>query len=201
MRLLPALAAPLLLLLSCSDETPHGIAANINPETTPTMLTHQVETLISDSGVTRYRMTAPVWMVFDEAKVPTWRFPKGIHLEKFDELLKPMATIDADSATYFKQDQTWRLDGNVRIANLANEKFLTNQLFWNQRDKKVYSDSFIHIERPDRILEGYGFEANERMTSYNIRNVSGIFPTPKRGAEAPAATSAPAPAPSSAPSP
>ena len=57
-----------------------------------------------------------------------------------------------------------------------NEKFLTNQLYWDQRQHKLYSDSFIHIERPDKVLEGYGFDSNEQLTRYTIRKVSGIFP-------------------------
>ena len=57
-----------------------------------------------------------------------------------------------------------------------NEKFLTQQLFWDQRTHKLYSDSFIHIERTDRVLEGYGFESNEQLTRYTIKKVSSIFP-------------------------
>ena len=68
------------------------------------------------------------------------------------------------------------LNGNVRILNVQNEKFLTNQIFWDQRNHKVYSDSFIHIERSDRIIEGYGFESNEKMTTYTVTRPSGIFP-------------------------
>ena len=82
----------------------------------------------------------------------------------------------ADSATYFKNKQLWRLDGNVSLTNVMNEKFQTNQLFWDQRQEKLYSDSFIHIERPDKVLEGYGFDSNQNLTRYTIRRVSGIFP-------------------------
>lgn len=57
-----------------------------------------------------------------------------------------------------------------------NEKFLTQQLFWDQRQRKLYSDSFIHIEQADKVLEGYGFDSNEQLTRYTIRRVSGIFP-------------------------
>lgn len=81
-----------------------------------------------------------------------------------------------DSATYFKNKSLWRLDGNVNILNTRGEKFLTQQLFWSQRDRNVYSDSFIHIERNDRVIEGYGFTSNERMTTYTIHKPSGIFP-------------------------
>ena len=60
---------------------------------------------------------------------------------------------------------------------MAAQRFLTPQLFWDQRQHKLYSDSFIHIERPDQVLEGYGFDSNEQLTRYNVRSVSGIFPT------------------------
>lgn len=175
--IVPSMIMPLLLIAAaCKDDVRLGVTANIDPEVTPTMMTRDVETLISDSGITRYRIVSPLWLVYDEATVPRWRFPKSLRLEKFDDYLRKIATVECDSATYYKSSQLWQLDGNVRIENAAKEKFLTNQLFWDQKERKVYSDSFIHIERPDRTLEGYGFTANERMTSYNVRRVSGIFP-------------------------
>lgn len=185
---LPLLAAVVMavaVFVACDNGTPKDTVGNVNPEHTPTMVTDDVETLISDSGITRYRIVSPKWLVYDEAKEPHWDFPKGLELESYDDNLKPDASIKCDSAQYLKRKQLWRLDGKVIINNKKNEKFLTRQLFWDQRAHKVYSDSFIHIETPDRVLEGYGFEANERLTGYRIRNVSGIFPVPKRGMGAP----------------
>lgn len=168
--------AAILVMTSCRQDSKIGVASNIDPEVTPTMMTRDVETLISDSGITRYRIITPLWLMYDEAKEPYWRFPKGVSVEQFNDMMMRHATVDCDSATYMKDPQIWRLDGNVRIATVANERFRTNQLYWDQRRHKLYSDSFIRIERPDRTLEGYGFTANERLTSYEIKRVSGIFP-------------------------
>ena len=55
-------------------------------------------------------------------------------------------------------------------------RFLTQQLFWDQNARKVYSDSFIHIERAEQIIEGVGFKSNERMTIYELDKPMGIFP-------------------------
>lgn len=55
------------------------------------------------------------------------------------------------------------------------EKFDTDQLFWDQENKKIYSDKFIRIEGNDRILTGYGFESNQEMTEYRIFNNTGVF--------------------------
>ncbi|MBD5202406.1 MAG: LPS export ABC transporter periplasmic protein LptC [Bacteroides sp.] len=175
MRRLPLIFLVAIAAAACSDDKPVGMA-DIDVEHTPTMLTRNVETLISDSGITRFRITAPVWYIYDETATPVWRFPESLLLERFGDHMDVEATVRADSATYFKERQLWRLDGHVRISNTAGEKFLTNQLFWDQKQHKVYSDSFIHIERIDKTLEGHGFTSDEQLTRYTIRDVSGIFP-------------------------
>ena len=177
MRVLPVLCAlAVLIVVGCSNDKTEVVHRNTDMETAPTMMTRDVVTMISDSGITRYRITTDLWLVYDEATEPLWRFPEGLFMEKFDDKFATDATILCDSATYFKNKQLWRLDGNVNILNTLGEKFLTQQLYWDQRNKMVYSDSFIHIERADRTIEGVGFESNDRMTRYNIMNPTGIFP-------------------------
>lgn len=180
MRLLPLSASAVILAAtvltsSCKEDNPIA-TADVDASVTPTMITRNVETLISDSGVVRYRINTPVWYVYDETDDPCWKFPDGLSLDKFDDFFRREAHVRADSATYFKIKQLWRLDGNVDISNIMNEKFLTEQLYWDQRQHKLYSDSFIHIETADKVLEGYGFDSNEQLTRYSIRRVAGIFP-------------------------
>ncbi len=164
-------------LTSCSEDKRETIAISADPETFPTMKTLDVSTTISDSGYTRYNITAPVWLMFEEAAEPHWNFPGGIYVVKYDNDMKENGTFTADTATYLSLQRIWRFDRNVRMKNVNGDRFLTQQLFWDQNRKKLYCDSFIHIERSDRIIEGYGFESNEAMTEYTIRRPSGIFPT------------------------
>ncbi len=161
---------------SCTEEKKATAEAAGSPETTPSMITTHVETLISDSGIVRYRVTAPVWKIFDLAAEPFWSFDSGLKLVKYDDLFRQEATVTADSAIYRERIKLWELRGNVNISNIAGDRFLTELLFWDQTSQKVYSDSFIRIEQPDRTLEGYGFTSNDRLTTYAIRHVSGIFP-------------------------
>lgn len=162
---------------SCSEDKRETIAISADPETFPTMRTLDVATMISDSGYTRYHITAPVWLMFEEAKEPHWNFPQGLYVIKYDNDMKENGTFTADTATYWSLQKIWQFDRNVRMKNVNGDRFLTQQLFWDQNKRKLYSDSFIHIERSDRIIEGYGFESNEAMTEYTIRRPSGIFPT------------------------
>lgn len=141
------------------------------------MSTLRANTIITDSGYPRYRIIAPTWLMFDNAQEPRWTFPDGMHMEQYDNEGNIHATIDCDSAVYFTGRQTWRLDGAVDIASVEGQRFLTQQLWWDRIYHEVYSDSFIHIERPDRVIEGFGFKSNDRMTRYVVLRPSGIFPT------------------------
>ena len=164
------------VLPGCKDDGKLGVASRIDPKKMPTMSTVDVSTLISDSGITQYKIVSPLWNVYDEVDTPYWNFPKGIYLQKYDRKFNVIASVAADSAKYFRMLNLWKLDGNVELKKEPGELFLTQQLFWDQRRNRLYSDSFIHIETPDRMLEGLGFESNDRLTKYTIRRPTGIFP-------------------------
>lgn len=174
--LLPVIFTLIILCWSCSDEE---IASGtpFDGNASPTMITDSVNSFVSDSGITRYHMIAPQWLMFDEADDPYWIFPEGLRLEQYDDNMRIQSTVEADTARFFSLRKVWKLDGNVRMRNAEGDRFLTEQLFWDQRSHTVWSDSFIHIERANRILEGYGFVSNEQITAYTIRRPTGIIPT------------------------
>ncbi len=151
----------------------------------PMMDTRGVTTLISDSGMIRYRILADEWKVFDRKKPPHWSFEKGVYLEKFDTLFRVEASIEADTAYFYTKEELWKLVRNVHIQNLKGEKFDTDLLYWDQKKKRVYSDRFIRIEQPDRVITGRGFESNQEMTVYTIHKPEGIFYVDEESTAAP----------------
>ena len=186
MRKFPLLlitVAVVAVVYSCSEERKSYVPNANDPEHIPTMTTTDVNSVISDSGYTRYKIITPLWQMFDEAKEPKWKFPDGLEVQQFDEQMNEAANIKCDSATYFSEKRLWRLDGHVIMINTLRDSFATTQLYWDQRAQKVYSDSFIHIVRTDRIIEGYGFESNQNMTYYTVSNPTGIIPVERTGAQ------------------
>ena len=135
-----------------------------------------VTTIISDSGVVRYRIKAQTWKVYDKADTPYWEFPDGIYLEKFNTELEPDACIESDYAFYNEPAHRWTLRGNVKAMNLEGEQFETPLLFWDQKSESIYSDSSIVITREASIIQGVGFRSNQEMTKYTILRPTGIFP-------------------------
>lgn len=165
----------LMLLLSCSGKKNAPVALAAPRDSLPVMDTEKVTTLISDSGVTRYRIETEEWLVYDRKNPSYWAFEKGLYLEKFDTLFRVEASIQSDTAYYYDKMRLWKLQGHVDVKNQKGERFNTELLFWDQNKQRVYSDRFIRIEQPDRVITGYGFESNQEMTIYTIYKPEGIF--------------------------
>ena len=180
----------LLFSASCSGRKKELGEAIVERDSMAMMETRGVTTLVSDSGVISYRIKAEEWLVFDRKRPPYWAFEKGVYLEKFDTLFQVVASIKADTAYFFNKQELWKLIGNVDIRNLKGEKFNTDLLYWDQKKERVYSDQFIRIEQPDRVITGRGFDSNQDMTVYTIHKPEGIFYVDKETMDAPA----PAPA-------
>lgn len=166
----------LLCNTSCNKEKKEVVDVSFDPETTYTLRTTDVSTLISDSGITRYRLNAKEWLVFGKAKDPYWYFPKGIYVEKFDTLFQSEASIQADTAYNYEKKSLWKLVGNVKIESLEGTRFETSLLYWDQKEEKIYSDKYIRIEEEDKVITGIGFESNQDMSQYKIFDSQGVFP-------------------------
>lgn len=162
------LVVVMLLLTSCRKKNEILVSFAFQPDSVPTLITDTVSTLISDSGITRYKLVTDIWMVFDKAQRPYWFFPKGIYLERFTPDFKIEATVRADSAWYFTDTQLWQLKKHVHVENMIGEQFDSPELFWDRKEQRVYSDKYIEIKSKDTKLKGYGFESNQSMTDYRI---------------------------------
>ena len=161
---------------SCGGSSLQTSGESLPREQAASLITDSVSTLISDSGITRYRIESPQWLIYDRTEPPYQEFPDGIYLEQFDENLTVQASLKADYAYYDETEQQWLLRGNVHALNRKGEQFDTPEMKWDQKTHRVYSDTSIHIVREKSIIEGVGFDSNEEMTKYTILNPTGVFP-------------------------
>ena len=156
--------------------------AQVDSVELPNMVTRDVNMLISDSGVIKYKALAPIWYVYEnDVRNKYWYFPEGIRLDQIDTTFTTEFSIESDTAYNYETKQLWHLIKNVKVHSTSGEYFETNDLYWDLRRHEVYSDSFIHIERPDAIIEGFGFKSDDAFTKYEIRQTSGIFPFQDNG--------------------
>lgn len=172
---------PLYILLiggtyACSGNQEHLAEAVNDADSIPFMHATGVNTLISDSGVMRYHMVAEEWDIYNNnGGAATWKFYKGLLMERLDRNFHIDMHVQADTA-YLHKQYLWELRGRVVIHNQKNDLFLTEELFWDMNTHEMWNHRYMHIITPDRELEGTEFRSNEQMTRYSVNNSIGDFP-------------------------
>ena len=139
------------------------------------MTSYGVNTLISDSGVIKYRIVAERWDVNTVRQPNRWTFIKGIFLEQFDEQFHVQLYVQADTAWYYNQQNLWELRGRVRVKNMEGLIFTSEELFWDGYTHELYSHCLSRLVTPERTLQGTYFRSDERMTRYTVSNSKGSF--------------------------
>ena len=78
-------AIALAVLSGCEEEKEHTAPAIHDRDSVSVMTSYGVNTLISDSGVIKYRIVTERWDVNTIRKPSRWEFLKGIFFEQFDQ--------------------------------------------------------------------------------------------------------------------
>ena len=163
------------VLASCQDAVEHTAPAIHDRDSVATMTTYGVNTLISDSGVIKYRIVTEEWEVNTIKNPSFWAFNKGVFMEQFDEKFHVEAYVQADTAYFYDQQKLWELRSRVRILTKDGLRFSSEQLFWDQMKHEFYSNVFSKLVTPERTLQGSYFRSDERMTKYYVSNTKGSF--------------------------
>ena len=163
------------LLTSCEQAQEHMAPAINDRDSASAMISYGVNTLISDSGVIKYRIVTERWDVNTVRQPTRWYFEKGLFFEQFDEKFHVQAYIQADTAWYFDQKKLWHLRGRVRIRNVNGLIYTSEELFWDGNRHELYSNVFSRLVTPEREIEGTYFLSDERMAHYTVSNSKGSF--------------------------
>ena len=171
-----AIAAFVAMILSgCNDVQEHTAPAIRDRDSVSVMTSYGVNTLISDSGVIKYKIITERWDVNTIKNPSRWTFEKGVFFEQFDEKFHVQAYIQADTAWYFDQQKLWHLRGRVKIRNINGLLYESEELYWDGVRHELYSNVFSKVTTPERSMEGTYFLSDERMTHYTVSNSKGSF--------------------------
>lgn len=169
------LVLPLSLFLSCSKANEHMAPAIHDRDSVSMMVSYGVNTLVSDSGVIKYRIVSECWDVNTVRDPSRWTFLKGIFVEQFDENFHVQLYVQADTAWYYDKKKLWELRGRVSVRNVEGLIFRSEELFWDGMVHELYSYKPSIVITPERVLSGTYFRSDERMTRYTISNSEGSF--------------------------
>jgi LPS export ABC transporter protein LptC len=163
------------LINSCAPNNPEDIKALSGREDLPNLYFKELDIIATDSGRLKYRLITPEVLQFDSKEEPTIDFINGLHYYIYGANEEIESQIKCNFAIYFQRTEIWELRNDVEIVNVAGNVVNTELLFWDTKTKRIYSDEFVKITTNNDVLTGYGFETDEQISVYSIKEVSGDF--------------------------
>ncbi|GJM31533.1 MAG: hypothetical protein DHS20C18_05340 [Saprospiraceae bacterium] len=132
-----------------------------------------VQILYSDSAKLKVQIQGPVMLNHLDKAEPKQEFTDGVKVVFFDPNGKISSTLTAKYAVRFERKNQVIVQDSVVWKSEKNEQLDTEELIWDEQQQRVYTQKFVVITRPDEIIYGHGFEANQDFTNAKINAVEG----------------------------
>lgn len=162
-----------ILLFSCGSEETSSEAAN--NEALMTERSEDLMILMSENGRRSYHFKTPLLEGYTLASDPYREFRKGIHIITYqnDSLTTVNATLVANYAIFYEKRELWEAKGDVVVEKADGTKLYTQQLYWNSKTGRIYSNVDSKIVKGTDVFMGEGFESDEELKDWRFRRMSG----------------------------
>lgn len=162
------------MLFACKNDM-ETISSLTIDDSLPTETAKDIEMIYSDSGRVMIKLISPLLNRYTNED-PYIEFPEGLQLLFFDSAMTVKSELTANYGINWETKKVMEVKDNVVIHNYENEETLnTEQVIWDQKTKKIYSEVFVKRTTKDGVLYGEGFDADESLKSWKLRKVSGEF--------------------------
>lgn len=159
------------MLFSCVEQAEQAEQAD------PNLMTQQSEELAilhSKNGELSYHFETPLLERYEMAKEPYMEFRRGINMTTFNDSTRTVeSTLVANYAIFYEKREIWEVKGDVEVVNVDGDKLETQQLFWNQKNQRIYSNVDSKVTQGEDVMYGTGFESDETFTDFIFRNPKG----------------------------
>lgn len=171
-KLIPFSLCAFCLIFACQNDL-EEIDKMVSQDQVAIEQAKDVTMLYSDSAVVRVQVEGATMLRHLDPKNPRQEFTDGVKVVFFTPNGRIQSTLTAKYAVRMeKQDQIIVRD-SVVWDSFDGEKLETNELIWEERKEKVYTKKFVKITKPDEVIYGIGFEANQDFTHWKINAVEG----------------------------
>jgi LPS export ABC transporter protein LptC len=164
----------LLLHSSCKNDL-KKIHQTIDRSMLNTERADSVTIIYSKEGITKAQLFAKTFNHVQDAKPPYIEMKNGIKVLFYNDSMKLQSTLLAKYGRYFEQSGNVLVRDSVVVYNFKKEQLNTEELIWNEKIQKFYTDKFVKITTPTQIIYGNGLESNQNFSDYTILKVKGII--------------------------
>ena len=162
------------MLFACDKP---AAASGGGDEALMTEYSEHLSVIMSENGRRSYVFKAPLVEGYTLSKEPYREFRKGVEITTYqdDSLSAVDAVLTANYAIYYENRKLWEAKGDVVVVKSDGKTLYTQQLFWNAKTQRIYSnvDTKIVQNEGGNVFQGEGFESDESFKEWRFRRFTG----------------------------
>lgn len=174
LHILWILLAPILLFSSCKNNI-KKYKELIDQKALYTENAEDVTIIYSSEGYTKAKLFTKKFKHIQNIDPNYVEMSKGLEVEFFNDSMQVQSKMTAKYGKYFEQNGNVLVRDSVVITNIKNERLNTEELVWNEKLQKFYTEKFVTITTPTQIIYGDGLESNQNFSIYKIMNIKGMI--------------------------
>ncbi len=157
-----------ILLYSCDEQTKQSDAAA--EAALMTEYSENLSIVMSQNGQRSYFFETPLVEGYTLGNEPYREFRRGIKITTYqdDSLSRVDAVLTANYAIYYEKRELWEAKGDVEVHKFDGTEVYTQQLFWNARTKKIYSNVDTKLVKGNNEFVGERFESDEDFKDWRF---------------------------------
>lgn len=161
--------------LSCGDRQAELVKVASQDKVLPVEVGNNVSISYTDSGYLKAKLFAPVLERYATENRSETEMRQGITAYFYDPFGRVNSYIKSRYAIRDERAQTITARKDVNVVNNKGDTLRTEELVWDEKTDRIYSQKFVRITSPDKIILGTGLESNTEFSRFRVLNITGII--------------------------
>ena len=158
---------------SCAND-PSLVKDFVPIEQLPIEEIEEAEILHTEGGILKVKVVSSDIKRFKEGQ-PALIFSNGIKVIFYNDSGFISSTLEAQSAEIDEIRNIMKAYNNVSLTSIEGEKIESEELIWDEKRNKIYTDKEVLISTQKEMIQGEGFESNPDFSEYSISKIHGTF--------------------------
>ena len=163
----------LILMNSCTND-PKLVQEFISDKQQPIEHIKGAQLLHTENGKVKVRVLANSIERFQDIQ-PALIFTNQLEVYFYNDSSQLQSTLIADYASIDEEKKIMLAKNNVILISIDDKKLETDELVWDEKKNKIYTDKKVKITTGKEVVFGEGFTSTTDFKEYSITKVHGTF--------------------------
>ena len=158
---------------SCTND-PKLVQEFVSDKQQPIEHIKGAQLLHTENGKVKVRVLANSIERFQDIQ-PALVFPNQLEVYFYNDSSQLQSTLIADYASIDEGKKIMLAKNNVILISIDDKKLETDELVWDEKKNKIYTDKKVKITTGKEVVFGEGFTSTTDFKEYSITKVHGTF--------------------------